>query len=168
MQVKNRRRDCDCKDRGQETFDERSVTMEILQVTFRNMKPSRIVEQWVREEAEKLESFYDRIIICRVAVEAPHKHHGSLFHVRIDLTLPGSELMIKRESHLNDRVRARSAKETGNQLEAEAPYAHIRVAINDAFKAAGRRVQDYARRQRGDVKTHRLGARARIGQLAMA
>jgi hypothetical protein len=35
------------------------------------------------------------------------------------------------------------------------------LAINDAFKAAARRVQDYARRQRGDVKLHRPLSRAR-------
>ena len=63
--------------------------MEVLQVTFRNMKSSPTVEEWIREEASKLETFYSQIMGCRVAVEVPHRHHvkGSPYHVRIDLTL---------------------------------------------------------------------------------
>ena len=62
-----------------------------LQVTFRNMKHSPQVEDWIRAEAEKLETFYHRITACRVAIEVPHRHHkkGKPIHIRIDLTLPG-------------------------------------------------------------------------------
>jgi hypothetical protein len=51
------------------------------------------------EESEKLDKFYDRIMRCDVVVEAHHKHHhkGNLYHVRIDLTVPGSELVVNRE-----------------------------------------------------------------------
>jgi ribosome-associated translation inhibitor RaiA len=46
--------------------------MEIpLQITFRNMPPSQAIEDNIREKASKLESFYDRIMSCRVIVEAP-------------------------------------------------------------------------------------------------
>ena len=46
-----------------------------LQITFRNMKHSTEVEDWIHAEAEKLETFYHRIIGCRVAIEVPHRHH---------------------------------------------------------------------------------------------
>ncbi len=46
-----------------------------LQVTFRNMKHSNEVEDWIRAEVEKLETFYHRIVGCRVAIEVPHRHH---------------------------------------------------------------------------------------------
>ena len=70
-----------------------------LQITFRNMNHSEEVEDWVRSEAEKLETFYKRITDCRVAIEVPHKHHrkGKPLHVRIDLKVPGKEIVIKRE-----------------------------------------------------------------------
>jgi cold shock CspA family protein len=39
------------------------------------------------------------------------------------------------------------------------------LAIDDAFKAAGRRLQDYARRQRGDIKGRALLPEARVSKL---
>jgi ribosome-associated translation inhibitor RaiA len=137
--------------------------MEILQITFRNMNSSPKVEEWVREAAGKLETFYGQITGCHVAVEVPHRHHakGALFHVRIDLTLPGGEIVIKREANLAKSARRGGQLGLTKQSEVEMPHKDLRAAINDAFKAASRRLQDYARRQRGDVKTHRL-TRARI------
>ena len=42
-----------------------------VQITFRNLEPSPVIEDWVRVEAEKLEKFYSHIIGCRVAIEFP-------------------------------------------------------------------------------------------------
>jgi len=144
--------------------------MEVLQVTFRNIKSSPAVEEWVREAAGKLETFYGQITGCHVAVEVPHRHHvkGALYHVRIDLTLPGGELVIKREANLGNSARRARETEITKQEEIEVPHKNLRLAINDAFKAAARRLQDYAQRQRGDVKTHRQASRARIGRAARA
>jgi len=144
--------------------------MEVLQITFRNMKSSSVVEEWVREEATKLETFYGQITGCRVALEVPHRHHvkGSPYHVRIDLTLPGGELVIKREANLSSSVRREGKREISKQLEVETPHKNLRLAINDAFRAAARRLQDYARRQRGDVKVHQRPSRTRVrGAAAM-
>ena len=73
--------------------------MEIpLQIKFHNVPPSQAIEDNIREKASKLDSFYDRIISCRVMVEAPHRHHrkGKAYEVRIDITVPGGELVINR------------------------------------------------------------------------
>jgi len=104
-----------------------------LQVTFRDMPPSDAVEARIREKADKLARFYDRIVGCRVVVEMPqrHKHQGKLHSVRIDLTVPGAELVANHAQHED-----------------------VYVAIRDAFIAITRRVEDYARKQRGDVKAH--------------
>lgn len=141
--------------------------MEVLQITFRNMKSSPMVEEWVREAAGKLETFYGQITGCHVALEVPHRHHvkGALFHVRIDLILPGGELVIKRQASLSSSARRVGRRGMHKHLEVETPHKDLRMTINDAFKAAARRLEDYARRQRGDVKTHRL-TRARIGRPA--
>ncbi|MGA7954166.1 MAG: HPF/RaiA family ribosome-associated protein [Gloeobacterales cyanobacterium] len=110
-----------------------------LQVTFRNIPSSEAVEAKIHEKVEKLEKFYDRLIGCRVALEAPHRHHqGNLYHIRIDLTVPGGELVINR---------------TPPEHQA---HEDIYVAIRDAFKAAKRKLQDYARLQRQDVKVHEV------------
>jgi ribosomal subunit interface protein len=104
-----------------------------LQITARDVELSPSIEQLIREEAAKLESFFERVMGCRVLVETAHRYPtGERVHynVRIDLTLPGAELVIKRQ-----------------------PHEDLWTAIQRAFDAAQRRLQDRARRRRGDVKT---------------
>jgi cold shock CspA family protein/ribosome-associated translation inhibitor RaiA len=148
--------------------------MEIpLKTTFRNMPPSKAVEANIREKAAKLESFYNRIMSCRVIVEAPHRHHhkGKAYQVRIDITVPGGELVI---NHAPKRLKAaklppakRIEKDFGENHKPSKHAAHedVYVAIRDAFNAAGRRLQDYARRQSGAVKLHESAGHGRISKL---
>lgn len=138
-----------------------------LQITFRNLTPSATIEEWVRTEADKLDSFYNRVMGCRVAIEVPHRHHrkGSPYHIRIDLTVPGEEIVVKREPSLSHRARQLGETEIKKRLEVKTPHKNLRAAINDAFRAAGRRLQDYARRQRGDVKSHPSLQVARVGKI---
>lgn len=138
-----------------------------IQITFRNMELSGEAEEWIRKEAAKLDEFYNHIMACRVVVELPSRHRkfGSLYHVRIDLTVPGGELVVKREPSLHRSVQQIGEQRFAKHLEVKAPHRELRQAINDAFKEMGRRLQDYARRQRGDVKTHEPAPRARVSKL---
>jgi ribosome-associated translation inhibitor RaiA len=54
-----------------------------------------------------------------------------LHSVRIDLSVPGAELVA---NHARDE--------------------DVYVALRDAFAAITRQLEEYARRQRGEVKTH--------------
>ena len=148
--------------------------MEIpLKITFRNMPPSKAVEASIREKAGKLESFYDRIMSCRVIVEAPHRHHhkGKAYQVRIDITVPGGELVINRAPKRLEAAKLspskRIEKDFSERHEPSKHAAHedIYVAIRDAFNAAGRRLQDYARRQSGAVKAHEPAAQGRVTKI---
>jgi hypothetical protein len=73
-----------------------------VQITFRNVASTPEAEEKIRTEAQKLEKFYRRITSCRVLVEAParHRQKGYSFHIRIDLTVPEGEIVIKREPTL--------------------------------------------------------------------
>lgn len=115
-----------------------------LQITVRDIPASEALDAHIREKAAKLEQFYPQLIGCRVVVELPHKHkhQGKQFAVRIDLTVPGSEIVINRD-------------------QSEDVY----VALRDAFDAARRKLEDYARRQRGDVKNHEMPVRGRVARL---
>ena len=142
-----------------------------LQITFRNMLPSQAIEDNIREKASKLESFYDRIMSCRVIVEAPHRHHrkGKAYEVRIDLTVPGRELVINHSPKRLKAAKSAEAPET-KLIESHAPSKHgahadVYVAIRDAFNAAGRKLQDHARRQSGVVKLHEGQPRGRVAKL---
>jgi cold shock CspA family protein len=126
-----------------------------IQITFRNTEPSERVEAMVRKEAAKLEKFYPRIMSCRVSIEVPEhrRRFGGLHHVRIDLGLPGGELVIKNQPSLRGSIPEEDGK-TAKHLEIGAPHKHMEVAIRDAFRSARRQLEDYARAQRGAVKTH--------------
>ena len=112
-----------------------------LQITFRNIDPSAAIEDSVREHAAKLEEFHTSVTGCRVIVETKHRRHrkGKVYHVRIELTVPGAEIAISRDP--------------------ERDHAHedVYVAIRDAFDAARRRLQDHVRRNQGEVKVHEEG-----------
>jgi ribosome-associated translation inhibitor RaiA len=102
------------------------------------MDPSPAVETAVRKHAKTLERFRDDIVSCRVTVEAPHKHRhkGNLYHVVVDVRTQGDEIVVSR------------------MPDDEHAHEDIYVAINDAFKAARRQLQDRARIRRGQVKQH--------------
>ena len=111
-----------------------------VQITFHGIDHSDAVEERIREKVAKLELVFDRITSCRVVIEHHHKNTSNLhrkgepFHIRIDMTVPGAELIVKRDpkdSHINE---------------------DIFVAIKDAFISLERQLKDYIARQRGDVK----------------
>ena len=137
-----------------------------LQITFKDMQAPPDGEHWIRSAAAKLEFFYERILGCRVAVERPLSHaEGSPYHVHINLTVPGAELVISHEPARTSRARQLGEAEIRKHLETQNLHKYLRQAINDAFKAAGRRLQDYARRQRGDVKHREPRSMAKVTQL---
>lgn len=104
-----------------------------LQITIRDIEHSEALETRIRDKAKKLDEFFEHIMSCRVVIEQPHKHHqqGKQFNVRIDIGVPGSEIVVNHD-HATD----------------------VYVALRDAFDSAKRRLEDYARKIRGDVKKH--------------
>lgn len=104
-----------------------------LQITIRDVEHSEALEAHIRTKAQKLDEFFNHIMSCRVVVDMPHKHHqqGKQFNVRIDIGVAGSEIVVNRD-HAED----------------------VYVALRDAFDAAKRQVEEYARKLRGDIKTH--------------
>ena len=110
-----------------------------LQITFRDMAHSDALETHIREKAAKLDAHFAHLTSCHVTLEQPHKHkhQGKAFRVHISLHVPGEDIVINRH-------------------EDEDAY----VALRDAFDAAKRQLEEYARRLRGEVKHHDNGARS--------
>ena len=104
-----------------------------LQITFREVDHSDALENHIRNKAQKLEQFYSALVGCRVVVGQPgkHQHLGTPFNIRIDLTVPGGEIVVDRQQNED-----------------------IYVALRDAFDAARRKLEDYGHRQRREIKTH--------------
>lgn len=120
-----------------------------LQITFRDMDASDALRSAISDRAAELERFCGDIMSCRVMVESPHRHHqkGQLYHVRIELTVPGEEIMVNRnpgDDHAHEDVH---------------------VALRDAFHAARRELQDHVRRRRSQVKAHEGPPHAIVSRL---
>lgn len=127
-----------------------------VQITWRDMAPSTAVGAKIHEEAAKLEEFYNRITSCRVMIEIPHRYEngGYQFHIRIDLTVPGAEIVVNHEPTLHNSLRRMESEEHAKGEELSAPHKDVYVAIRDAFKVARRKLQEYAHRRNGAVKHH--------------
>jgi ribosome-associated translation inhibitor RaiA len=101
-----------------------------LEIVFRNVVHTAEIEKRIRSKAAKLDRICDRITGCRVVVEAPHKHHhkGNTYHVRIELTVPGDEIVVNRDPQ-------------------DQEHTDLGIALRDAFQAAQRQLAAYSRKR---------------------
>jgi ribosomal subunit interface protein len=115
-----------------------------LQITFREIEHSEVLENHIRDKAQKLEQFYSALVGCKVVVDQPgkHQHLGKPFSIRIDLTVPGGEIVVDRQQN-----------------------ADFYVALRDAFNAARRKLEDYGHRQRREIKAHEPVVSGRVARL---
>jgi ribosome-associated translation inhibitor RaiA len=127
-----------------------------VQITFRHMGPSEAVASRIQSEAARLDGFFPRITSCPVVVEAPHRRHrrGEWFHVRVELGVPGSEIVVRHEPSPHAALQHEEAGALKKREETHPEHKDVYVAIRDAFAGARRQLRDYARRLRGDVKMH--------------
>ncbi len=127
------------------------MTTKPVQVSFHNMNVSSALEEEVRERVAWLHSFHPRIVGCRVLLQAPHRHRHRPLHIRIELSLPGEDVVVEHEPPLETTARS---PRVNNDRGGDHPDAH--VAIHEAFDFARRRLEDVLRRKRADSKTARL------------
>lgn len=118
--------------------------MQPVQITIRDLPASTALEDHIRKKAQKLSQYCRRINSCRIVITIPqkHKHHGKLYCVRIDLTVPGKEIAVNRKMDED-----------------------VYVAIRDAFRASERKLETYERKRRGDVKNHENVSRGYVKKL---
>jgi ribosome-associated translation inhibitor RaiA/cold shock CspA family protein len=109
-----------------------------VEITFRNLHPSAILQDNVRARVRKLEQACDRLTGCRVLVEAAHRHQhqGRLYHVRIELSVPGRALAVSRDPA------------------AHQAHADVYVAVRDAFAAARRQLERFRQVNRRAAQAH--------------
>ncbi|HEY1963087.1 MAG TPA: HPF/RaiA family ribosome-associated protein [Rhizomicrobium sp.] len=123
-----------------------------LEIVFHNIKPSDEIDGLIREHVARLEKLYPHLIGCRVSVEMLHKQHrtGNVPEVHVAIRVPGKEIAISREPQ---KAKQRHAS----------PNVH--TSIKDAFRAAEKRLKDFKRVQRGDVKMKEAPLQAHIAAL---
>lgn len=104
-----------------------------VQITFKDLDNSEELSSLIHDKASKLEQFFENIISCHVVIEQTqkHKNQGKLNNIRINLGVPGKELVV-----------------TNNQRD------NVYIAIRDAFDSLRRQLEDYARVIHGETKLH--------------
>ena len=114
------------------------------QILFLGMERSEALETAARARIARLERHAAGIIACRLAIELDHKHsrQGRPVRVRIDLSLPGRELVV-------DRIADEDAY----------------VALRDAFDDMRRRLDALRQQRRGEVKHHAPEQRGVVDRL---
>ena len=97
-----------------------------VEITLRGVPQSDALERYVGEQARQLDRQCEFIQTCHVVVEALQRHgqQGAQFAVRLNITLPGTEVVVNRE-HGED----------------------VYIALRDAFEAARLQLKDHMRRQ---------------------
>jgi cold shock CspA family protein len=136
-------------------------------ITFRRLQNVEGVEADIRKRLGSLATYCPSIMAARILVEPAQRHHrdGNRYHVRIDLTVPGEDIVISHEASLRPVARRLPAQKTRKQDEPDRSHRHLVVATREAFALARRRLQDYVRRRRGSVKLHTPAPEGRVVRL---
>jgi cold shock CspA family protein len=137
-------------------------------ITFRRLRGTNALDADIRTRLEQLERYAPGLMAARVLVEPAERHHrdGNRVHVRIDLTLPGGEVVVSHEASLRPTARALAAQRTWKSNEPDRAHTHAAFAVREAFAVARRRLQDRVRRRRGSVKVHVEQPRGRVIRLS--
>jgi putative sigma-54 modulation protein len=102
-----------------------------LQISFKNLAREEHIVQIIKEKAAKLDRLSNEIIQTEVTVSVPHRSHkkGNFYNVRIDISVPGKELVVNHED--NDEMENKD----------------IHHVLKATFDAAYRQLEDYTERR---------------------
>jgi hypothetical protein len=127
------------------------------QVTFHGLPHSAALEADVLERVAWLERFDPSITRCRVVIEMPHRRRqsGRQVRVRVELTVPGgAPIAVSDEPSLHAGLKQLEEERPRKESDVNRTNRDAHAAVHEAFDVARRRLEDFVRVQRGDVKTH--------------
>jgi ribosome-associated translation inhibitor RaiA len=113
------------------------------EIALRHVELTEAAEELIREGIADLDKAYDRLTSCHLMVDMPERRHqtGNLYHVRIDLRMPGHEIVIHRtpaEHHSHE---------------------DLTQALGEAFDQAKRELVEFVRQQREAERAPRPDSR---------
>lgn len=119
------------------------------EIAFRNLEATDDLEQEILTGIARLEEVYPDLISCRtmVADDTPAQKNGSNYRARLDVSIPGHEVVVDEDNEHG--ASARSAVRT----------------VRDAFAIARRRLKKSKHRQRGHDKAPELPPHGRVTRL---
>jgi ribosome-associated translation inhibitor RaiA len=110
-----------------------------VRVTWKHHDPSPGVEDYINEQAAKLERVANDILDCHVTVETPHKHKasGNHFLVSVDVRTPGHEFVAKRDPREADS------------------HTEVHATIKDAFESLKHQLEHHHGKRRDQQRQPR-------------
>jgi ribosome-associated translation inhibitor RaiA len=121
------------------------------QIAYRDVEPSSALERLIQAETAKLERFFHGIVSCRVLVEHSNRRHkhGSPYNVRLDLSLPGAELVVNHSDDVRP-VPPASDDEPERVHKSAEPEGHKdpQLAVRAAFATLTRRLREHVKKLR--------------------
>jgi ribosome-associated translation inhibitor RaiA len=99
--------------------------MSQLQINFRSISPSPAVKYNIEKYFKKINRIYHKIQTCKVTIDVTKKnvHKIKLFTISIDITIPGKELVTRKQNN------------------------NLHIAIRDGFCAAEKLLDKYCKRK---------------------
>lgn len=106
--------------------------MSSIQITLRYISDSPTIEYHIRKHFDKMNKMYRKISNCRVVIDVPqnHKHKGKIFSVSLDITIPGKELISRKQNQ------------------------NLYVAIRDSFAAIEKLLKKHIKRKITAIKKY--------------
>lgn len=107
-----------------------------LELTYKDIEKTEPIDLLIREQATKLEKYFDNIISCRVALERP-QGIGNPYGIRIIVRIPPErELVVRQDAAEGDR------------------FEPLPTLIREAFSRMQRQLKKERDQLRGEVKAH--------------
>ena len=118
-------------------------------VTFRGVRYPAALETDVRARLARLERYYPSIVSARVRIDLSGRHRdGNRYRVLVELGVPGADVIVAHDARVRPALVTSGSRRIRKQDEPNSDHRHARIAIREAFDAARRRLQDYARKRR--------------------
>src|SRR5262245_11150383 len=111
-----------------------------LEIAFKHLDSSDFIRNLVEERVARLERFHPRIIGCRVVIDAPPRSADGAnppLGISVEVDVANRPRIVAKDSEAQRAMK-------GDHL----------AAINRAFEAVERQLEDISDRQRGEVKSH--------------
>lgn len=104
-----------------------------FRIDSRNVVLPESISRRIDRKVAKLDRTFHRISTCKLTIDGPQglPRKGGQFSVKLDLSVPGKEIVVTRNKAEN-----------------------LAIAVRQAFDAAQRQLEDYSRIRRQDVKRH--------------
>jgi cold shock CspA family protein len=116
------------------------------EIAFRNVEPTETLKALIEDGIASLEKVHPRLVSCRVMVEEVNRGFP---HVRLDIGIPGSELVV------NNR-----------EVPVDPPSREVAGAIREAFDIARRQLRERRMRQSVERKRRDRAPTGRILRFA--